>query len=454
MLQVMILLFLPSAANHHSTTMHRPSPVTCSPAGNGLEAIPSQLGDDAASFRRLHTLRASNNCLTGAALAAAASWPRLAQLVLSHNWVSNVPELSRRAFVCLTLLDLSSNGMSDPDAVARLGTLASLSCLLLAGCPVASKGSGGHLKIVHNAAVHNAPRSRPGSLLASRPALGRSFKVSVEEVSAVTNKARALSRQSNTATQPAAEGSDSLRGSTSAVPSLPSSRRGTINAAAVVGPEGGGAIPPALVAAEAAAILAARPSPTAALEVQRPAGRYVDWGVKEESEHGAGGSSAPASNRQPWEAQKWSNESAWSAALTAADSVDAMEGDPTMWMALQLGLDPQQLQMCGGLPPRRAGKPATTLNALRTELCRPSAAGAMGGSCEGVPSAGHHLKLTWSMLAKQRRKAGEGEDPEAHPNTLAAKMSRLQTIDKLMASIRRQLEAVAGAAHQADVQPQ
>eukprot|EP00887_Chlorella_sp_A99_P000793 scaffold5.g793.t1 len=381
--------------------------------------------------------------------------------------------------------------------------------------PVASEGlgtTGLRATGVSRTSIARAAVTKPAQ---SRPSLAASFKVAVEEASVVTRQARALSRQGvapavpnaaatgggkpasaaaegpGPAAEPAAGGAPP---GVPSVPSLPSTL--TLDPAAAVE-----ALPPALVAAEEIALLAARAhTQGSGLGVAVVGSRYLGWEDEEEDEAGWGGEgegSAAGSSREPTEGAGWSRQSAWSAAVTEPGAPDGLQ-DPTggvlepasgfpcpavlllgregceiaetavvtrdacgcraVWTALQLGLDPLQLQVMGVCQRQtgpRAGRAAAAaaLRALRAELARPSSVGLAGGGKGRAAAAGHHLATTKSALAKQRRRPGEGSNGsggEAAPGSLAARVDRVRQIDATMAAIRRHLARAHEAAAAAD----
>lgn len=145
--------------------------------------------------------------------------------------------------------------------------------------------------------------------------------------------------------------------------------------------------------------------------------------------------------------------------------------DPTVNLARALGLDPKRLGGQGTGSPTAGGSasgvraaahtsvhgvhgiqqvsptrstptpstPCSAIKALRFALAHPSSTPSLSA---GTASGGdHHLAMTASMLAKQRRKAGEGGQPSGG----SAASQRVQQIDGLLAAMRRRLRAVQAA---------
>ena len=86
---------------------------------------------------------------------------------------------------------------------------------------------------------------------------------------------------------------------------------------------------------------------------------------------------------------------------------------------------------------RSPSSSCAAIKALRYVLAHPAASHSMG--MMALVPAGNHLKMTRSMLAKQRRKAGEEACTEGGVGR------RVQTIDALLLAIKRRLRAVQEA---------
>ncbi|PRW59444.1 hypothetical protein C2E21_2491 [Chlorella sorokiniana] len=162
--------------------------------------------------------------------------------------------------------------------------------------------------------------------------------------------------------------------------------------------------------------------------------------------HWAADSSDAEEGDDCWEAQcaGWRTGSANGGSGRTADGaalpckgIDA--DDPTLQLALALGLDPLLLPAAGG--PGLPGNPAAGIKALRFALAHPSSTPSLSAS----PAAGsnHHLAMTASVLAKQRRKAGEGA--AAGCGSAEGGRDRVQQIDALLLAMKRRLRAVQAA---------
>ncbi len=381
----------------HSTPLHS------MPAGNALQALPAL---DGGAFSALHRLAAGHNDLADGALAALAGLPLLQQLVLQHNRVGELPLLPPAAFARLELLDVSHNRLADVAAVQRLQRLPSIQRLLLAGCPVARAGFGaaGTLAGTLHQAQAGAGRggrggpAGAGGSRAGKPSLAQTFQFSavVEEASAVSLRAKGLARRGSTASSAAGTASMHSSATTSACPTRPGTG----------GPAEGGSVPATALPPAVPASVTAQPQADGSTTTKAGAEggeaaagvSLIDWPEDIDSSEGEGDSDS-------WHAQcaDWSTGSAHGSGSTAGevyrfrlahrlqasihihlvwieshgaaiqparsiaaafvvadDAMLSLEGDssddPTMRLALALGLDPLLLPAAGG--PGMAGSPA------------------------------------------------------------------------------------------------
>lgn len=153
-----------------------------------------------------------------------------------------------------------------------------------------------------------------------------------------------------------------------------------------------------------------------------------------------------------------------STASWLSDSSVADAEDPTVRLALALGLNPADLPLLGGPGLRRSSTPAAgapscraagtccrcrpvhprdaaapapaAARTLRFALSRPAASPGL----ESAPAhgSGHHLQSTACLLAKQRSKSGAAQEGQSG-------VERVRRIDDLLAAMRRRLAAVRAA---------
>ncbi|GAB4816791.1 hypothetical protein N2152v2_003837 [Parachlorella kessleri] len=142
----------------------------------------------------------------------------------------------------------------------------------------------------------------------------------------------------------------------------------------------------------------------------------------------------------------WSESRLWDSGTSGTDDGEPEQyglQDPTIRLALQLGLDPLRLALFGDLHSRdspAASNPQSAVNTLKYALQhRPTVS---MGNAQGT---GNHLRGTSSTEAKRRYKFSlqvqlEGSEDEA--SSPEAKVGRLHSIDALLAAMKKRLDKV------------
>lgn len=190
----------------------------------------------------------------------------------------------------------------------------------------------------------------------------------------------------------------------STIPSAVNSSRRSLDRVAVLA-----ALPPAIVAAETAALKAARDPDGRPDTVPACSRCYLDWEAElaEQDSEEFSRQGSDDGRHEPTDGHKWSAESVRGSEVVAGESAAgsscmlAHHEDPTVALALALGLDPGLLQMSGRRPsPELRRTPVTaTLRALRAELTRSPV-------CGGKAPVAHARAATGSQRAGGSHSSG------------------------------------------------
>jgi len=433
-------------------------------SGNSMPQLPSTI----IGFTALEHLSLACNGLRGRSLLSLQRLPSLKKLHLQDNIISKLPEWdATEPFPALEEIDLTNNHIRHASAIVSLEELPSLCRVVLAGNPLSSKANLAAKRAVR--AIDAEYRAAGLPELTANPDKVLQAAVAPEPSAILLALPSPADELSVAATLPVSEEPSSqlsrIRVELNAPQLKPPSLSDTYTVAKIP-----------VVIDETAKPLPDPNNPLAGMTgmvrdedinhnaVMEAFGRLnseiVGWGVHaeevgyglepvheglEEDVEGAGEDYADntfltgiAMEGLPEEEEVPEEQRGDAAQGTGSrDGSNAPAGeeeDPTVRLAIALGLDPSLLSINSG---HLGGDCTAAIKALRFALAHP-----LVDENEGLRPKPHHFKSTASVRAKQREKLLPLDTPPQALPALDYKVERIQTIEDILSGMKARLEKV------------